>query len=100
MTTSELPIAIDAERIAAFCRERGIRKLSLFGSVLRDDFTLGSDVDVLVQFLPDVRSGLDYFGYEDELASIIGRKVDLCSKLDPLVEESVRREAFTLYEQA
>lgn len=100
MRPFELPIAIDAERIAAFCRERGIRKLSLFGSVLRDDFTPQSDVDVLVEFLPEVRPGLDYFGYGDELADIIGRKVDFCSKLDPLVQDSVGREALTIYEQA
>ncbi|MGD0413152.1 MAG: nucleotidyltransferase domain-containing protein [Verrucomicrobiota bacterium] len=49
--SAALPIAIDRERIAEFCRARGIRKLSLFGSVLRDDFDPArSDVDVLAEF--------------------------------------------------
>ncbi len=100
MTTSQLPIAIDPERIAEFCRARGIRKLSLFGSVLRDDFSPSSDVDVLVEFLPEARPGLDFFGYGDELADIVGRKVDFCSKLDPLIRDTVEREAVTVYEQA
>ena len=100
MTTSQLPIALDPERIAAFCRERGIRKLSLFGAVLRDDFSPSSDVDVLVEFLPEARPGLDFFGYGDELADIVGRKVDFCSKLDPLIRDTVEREAVTVYEQA
>ncbi|MDQ3621417.1 MAG: nucleotidyltransferase family protein [Verrucomicrobiota bacterium] len=100
MTTSQFPIVLDAERIAEFCRARGIRKLSLFGSVLRDDFTPESDVDVLVEFLPEARPGLDYFGYGDELTDIVGRKIDLCSKLDPLIRDTVEREAVTIYEQA
>ena len=100
MTTSQLPIAIDPERIAEFCRARGIRKLSLFGSVLRDDFSPSSDVDVLVEFLPEARPGLDFFGYGDELADVVGRKVDFCSKLDPLIRDTVESEAVTLYEQA
>ena len=42
MSVAELPIPLDREKIAAFCRARGIRKLSLFGSVLRDDFDPGA----------------------------------------------------------
>jgi hypothetical protein len=50
MTTSDLPIAINREELAALCRARGVRKLSLFGSVLRNDFNpTRSDVDVLVE---------------------------------------------------
>ena len=53
MSVAELPIQIDREKIAEFCRARGIRKLSLFGSVLRDDFDPArSDVDVLAELLP------------------------------------------------
>ena len=52
MSVAELPIRIDREKIATFCRARGIRKLSLFGSVLRDDFDPArSDVDVLAELL-------------------------------------------------
>ncbi len=100
MTAAELPIQLDTERIAAFCREHGIRKLSLFGSLLHDDFDPErSDVDVLVELQPGARPGLAYFGWSDELSGIIGRKVDLCSRLDPRIENEVRREALTIYEQ-
>ena len=64
-TLEELPIKIDCEKIAAFFRERGIRKMSLFGSVLRDDFNPQlSDVDVLVDFAPEALDGIGiaYFG--------------------------------------
>lgn len=101
MSVAELPIAIDHEKIAAFCRERGIRKLSVFGSVLREDFDPArSDVDVLVEFLPGQVPGLEYFGWGEDLAAIIGRKVDLCSRLNRHIEEKVRREALTVYEQS
>ncbi len=100
MTTAELPIQLDTKKIAAFCLERGIRKLSLFGSLLRGDFDPErSDVDVLVELQPAARPGLAYFGWSDELSGIIGRKVDLCSRLDPRIEDEVRREAITIYEQ-
>ncbi len=59
---AELPIQIDREKIAEFCRARGIRKLSLFGSVLRDDFDpQRSDLDVLAEFAPGTRPGLKFF---------------------------------------
>ena len=88
MSVAELPIPIDREQIARFCRERGIRKLSLFGSVLRPDFDpQRSDVDVLAEFEPGVlkQVGFRYFGYGQELAAIIGRKVDFCSRLHLLI---------------
>ncbi len=70
-------IDIDREKIAGFCRRHHIRKLSLFGSVLRDDFTSGSDVDVLVEFEPGHVPGLAFFGMQEELSLLIGHKVDL-----------------------
>ncbi len=101
MNIADLPIEIDFAKIAAFCRERGIRKLSLFGSVVRHDFDpQRSDVDVLVEFLPEAHPGLAYFGYGEELAKIVGRKVDLCSNLDRHVRDRVLREAVTIYEQS
>ena len=54
--------------MAAFCKKHGIRGLSLFGSVIRDDFGPDSDVDVLAEFRPEVRSGL--FGLVDALATM------------------------------
>lgn len=102
-TLEELPIKIDREKIAAFCRERGIRKLSLFGSVVRDDFDPErSDVDVLAEFAPRALEGVGwrYFGWGDELGEIVGRKVDFCSNLHPRIERRVKQEALTLYEHA
>jgi predicted nucleotidyltransferase len=66
----------DAE-IADFCERHHIRKLSFFGSVLRDDFGPESDIDVLVEFDPDHIPGLAFFGMQDELSEILGHKVDL-----------------------
>lgn len=81
---ANLPIAIDEERIARFCRERGIRKMSLFGSVVRDDFDPErSDVDVLVEFLPDARPTLfTLAGLQADLTDMLGRQVDLRTPLD------------------
>lgn len=103
MSIAELPIEIDRERVAEFCRARGIRKLSLFGSVLREDFDPErSDVDVLAEFEPGALRGVGfrYFGYGEQLAAILGRKVDFCSRLNKHLEESVRREAIPIYERA
>jgi len=70
-------IEFPAEAIAAFCQSRHIARLSLFGSVLRDDFGPESDVDVLVEFEDGKTPGLEFFGMGDELGEILGRKVDL-----------------------
>ena len=101
MSIAELPIAIDREKIAAFCRERGIRKLSLFGSVLRDDFdSAGSDVDVLVELRPEVRPGLEFFGWGAEFARLIGhQKVDFCSDLRPWLRPLVEKRALVIYDE-
>ncbi|MBE9039740.1 nucleotidyltransferase family protein [Oscillatoriales cyanobacterium LEGE 11467] len=78
-----LPIEIPRDRIAAFCRQYHIRKLSLFGSVLREDFTPNSDVDFLVEFEPDNVPGLlRLAGMEIELSEIVGRKADLRTPFD------------------
>lgn len=101
MNVATLPIQLDHEKIAEFCRARGIRKLSLFGSVLRDDFDpQRSDVDVLADFEPGALNGVGfrYFAYGEELAEILGRKVDLCSRLNKYIEAAVRREALPIYE--
>lgn len=75
---SKTRIAIPPEAIAAFCRRHQIRKLSLYGSVLRDDFRPDSDVDVLVEFEPDHLVGLAIVDMEEELSRLLsGRKVDI-----------------------
>ena len=68
---------ISREEIVAFCQRNGIKRLALFGSVLRDDFTPESDVDVIVEFKPGKTPGLKFITMQDELSAIYGRKVDL-----------------------
>lgn len=70
-------IAIDREILARFCQRNHIRRLALFGSVLRDDFGPDSDVDVLVEFEPGHAPGLRFFALEQDLSRMLGRKVDL-----------------------
>lgn len=70
-------IDIPDNKIAEFCRRHHIRRLALFGSVLRDDFTPDSDVDILVEFEPDRTPGLEFFTIQDELSDVLGRRVDL-----------------------
>jgi hypothetical protein len=72
-----IAVPIDRERIAEFCRRNHIRKLSLFGSVLREDFRPESDVDVLVEFEPGKTPGLAFVSIEAELSRLLGRRVDL-----------------------
>jgi predicted nucleotidyltransferase len=102
MTFAKLHISIDRQEVANFCRARGIRKLSLFGSVLREDFSPESDVDVLIEFLPGKTPGLAFFGYGDQLAALIGHKVDLNTPafLGKRFRNDVLRQAITIYEQA
>lgn len=73
-------IDIPHDRIARFCRKHGIRKLELFGSVLRDDFGSESDIDVMVEFEPGRTPGWEFFTMGEELAAIFGRKVDLLTR--------------------
>jgi uncharacterized protein len=79
----DLPIAIDQDQIAAFCRKRHITKLALFGSVLTDRFGPDSDVDVLVEFEPGHVPGLMALSaMERELSGILGHKADIRTPRD------------------
>lgn len=96
-------IDIPPQAIAAFCRRHHIRRLAFFGSVLRDDFTPDSDVDVLVEFEPGTRIGLIGFAaLENELGRLFGRRVDLSTpaSLSPYFREAVLREVEVTYEHA
>ena len=75
--STKAKIVVPKKQIAEFCRRHYIRKLSLFGSVLRDDFHPDSDVDVLVEFEPGRTPGLAFFAMQDELSELLGRPVDL-----------------------
>jgi uncharacterized protein len=89
-----------AEKIADFCRRHHIRKLSLFGSVLRDDFRPESDIDVLVEFEPDCTPGFAFFAMEHELSEMLGRKVDLNTPgfLSHYFRDEVLKEAEVQYD--
>ncbi len=97
-----LHINVDEARIADFCRRHHIRRLAFFGSVLRDDFTPESDVDVLVEFDPDHIPGLAFFSMQRELSALLGRKVDLSTPewLSSSFRDAVLREAQPLYAAA
>ena len=90
---------ISREQIAEFCRKHHIRKLALFGSVLRDDFRPESDIDVLVEFEVGHVPGLVFFSMEAELAEILGHKVELHTPqfLSRYFREKVMAEAEVQY---
>jgi predicted nucleotidyltransferase len=95
-----LRIAVPHDAVARFCQERGIRRLSFFGSVTRDDFTPGSDVDVLVEFLPERTPSLfKMVSYQDELSGLLGRQVDLHTfkGLNKYIRDEVLAEAVDEY---
>jgi len=79
--TRPLPVAIDQERLSDFCRRWKIQKLELFGSVLTPEFGPDSDVDFLATFEPDAGWTLfDEVTMQEDLAAIVGRRVDLVSR--------------------
>lgn len=73
----KIKIRVPRKKLAEFCRRNHIRKLAFFGSVLRDDFSPQSDVDVLVEFEKGKTPGFAFFGMQEELAKLFGRDVDL-----------------------
>jgi len=95
----DLPIPVSMDAVAAFCLRYGISRLALFGSVLRADFRPDSDVDVLVEFAPGGGPGFTFFRMQEELAEILGRRVDLNTPgfLGRHVREHVLKEARTVY---
>lgn len=95
-------LEIPQEAIAEFCRRHHIRRLALFGSVLREDFGAESDVDALVEFEPGHVPGLKFFALQEELSELLGRKVDLNTPacLSPYFRQDVLQEAEVLYDAA
>jgi uncharacterized protein len=92
-------IALDLDRLEELCRRRQIRRLALFGSALRDDFRPDSDIDLLVE--PGALVSLfDFIRIRDELATLLGRDVDLVeenSLKNPYRRSEVLRTAETIY---
>ncbi len=99
MKTHGIDFASDA--IRSFCVKWKIKELSVFGSILRDDFRPDSDVDFLVEFEDGAnRDPRDHFAMEEELAAIVERKVDLTSKdrLKWVVRDRVLADARVIHE--
>ena len=90
------------EALAEFCRQNRIRKLSIFGSALREDFNEESDVDLLVEFEPGQSPGWAFYGMADDLRMIFGRPVDFLTEhgLNRHIRAKVLREAQPLYDAA
>lgn len=99
MKANHTKIELPKEKIADFCRRHHIRKLAVFGSALREDFRPDSDLDVLVEFDPGHTPGLAFFGMEQELSELLGRKVDLNTPqfLSPYFRDKVLAEAEVQY---
>ncbi len=76
--TEKLPLEISNDVIESFCRKWKIEELALFGSVLRGDFRLDSDVDVLATFAADAEwSVFDHARMREELSALLGREADV-----------------------
>lgn len=94
---------ISQDVLREFCARHGIRKLAIFGSAVRDDFSPESDVDVLAEFEPDERVGLIRLGtIEAELSDLVGRRVDLNlpDMLSPHFRDEALSEAVSIYDAA
>ena len=94
-------VILPEDKIEAFCKQNHICRLSVFGSVLRDDFGPESDVDVLVEFKQGYTPGFCFFKMQDELTEIIGRKVDLNTPnfLSKYFRNDVKKNAEVQYVQ-
>lgn len=95
-------IEIPEDKLRAFCLHNHIRKLSFFGSFLREDFKQSSDIDILVEFESGHVPGLAFFSMEEDLSKIIGHKVDLNTPqfLSRYFRNKVKDEAQVLYDAA
>ena len=94
---SQLPL----EAIRAYCRERPIKRLLLFGSALRDDFSSASDIDLLVEYAPQAdMGGFDIIRQQREFSELIGRPVDLGTpqSLNPYIRQEVIESAEPIYD--
>ena len=94
-------MTIDQKRIADLCRMHDIILLSVFGSVVRGEDHLGSDMDLLVRF-GRRKTLIDLIGIEEQFEQALGRKVDLVTEaaLSPFMRDRVLLEARVIYERA
>jgi uncharacterized protein len=100
MTMSMNPKSFENE-VQAFCRLWNVAEFSLFGSVLREDFSPASDIDVLIEFRPEVRYSVwDLAVMQDQLETLFGRHVDLVEKAalkNPFRRSAIMRTRKVIY---
>ncbi len=97
---ARVQIDIPSDKLAAICQRRAVKRLALFGSVLRDDFGPDSDIDVLVEFDQANVAGKHIYRLYDELSALFGgRAVDLVEEqfLSPRLRPYVLAETEVLY---
>ena len=94
-------VSLDRAAIAAVCRDFGVRRLVVFGSILTDRFDESSDVDFLVEFGDHVEDRFEaFFGLKEGLESLLGRPVDLVAPAaleNPYFAASVEQNSEELY---
>lgn len=97
--TVQVAIEVDEAKLAEVCRRYGVGELAVFGSTVRGDARLESDVDLLYVLAPGARMGWEIEHLADELSELFGRPVDLVSKryLHPLIRDEVLADAEVLY---
>jgi predicted nucleotidyltransferase len=98
--TSALDVALPEAEIVEICQRYRVKELAVFGSAARGELRADSDIDLLVEFLPE--AGVDlvqHFAVEREFSELLGRKVDLVSKraLRSALREEVLSEARLIY---
>jgi len=100
VATTTNDVVKSGEQLREICRRYGVQRLALFGSVLGPRFGPDSDVDVLVEFQPQVRLGLRYFSLEQELSDLLGRRVDLNTPafLSPDIRSEVQSRSHVVYD--
>ncbi len=99
--TKRSRIPVPSEKIAELCQQYHIRRLALFGSVLREDFRPDSDIDILVEFEPGHTPGFAFIDIQDKLSDLFGRTIDLNTPQDlsRYFRDRVLAEAEVYYEQ-
>jgi uncharacterized protein len=105
MANAISPPSIDeiARHLPAFCRRHGIARVGVFGSVATGEASAGSDLDLMVTFLPGVAPGLEFFAMQDELEGILGRRVDVLTRRsveqsdNPIRRRSILASAREIY---
>lgn len=95
-------VDLPEERIREYCASQPIRRLSVFGSAVRNELTPESDIDLLVEYMPDARvSYFDMGRHLLEFMEIVGREVDLCTpkSISRYFRQNVLNSALPIYEK-